>query len=131
MTASELARRELYARLEEVLGREHAETLMTHLPAHDAEGLATKADVAATRADIAEVRADLQHLESRFDVLESRFDRMEERFERMEERFERMDERFYGLQETMRDQLRTYTVTTIGAMTALTGIFAGVVAVLR
>jgi hypothetical protein len=31
----------------------------------------------------------------------------------------------------MRDQLRTYTLTTIGSMTALTGAFAAVVTIVR
>ena len=31
----------------------------------------------------------------------------------------------------MRDQLRTYSLTTIGAMTALTGAFAAIVTIVR
>ena len=56
--------------------------------------------------------------------------RLEERFDRIEDRLDRLEERSCGLQQTMQDHLRTYTLTTIGAMTALTGIFAGLLTVL-
>ena len=87
MSSVEPARHSLYSRLEEVLGPEHAETLMTHLPLHQADEVATKADIA--------------RLEARFDRLEARLDQMQ----------------------------RTYVVTTVGSLTALTAIFTLVVAV--
>ena len=95
MTSSEAARHALYAELEQVLGPEHADTLMTSLPMKPADQLATKTDI---------------------DRLEDRFDRLEDRFDRLEDRFDQA--------------IRTFTVTTVGAMTALTGIFAVVVTVL-
>ena len=88
MTSSEAARHALYAELEQVLGPEHADTLMTSLPMKPADQLATKTDI----------------------------DRLEDRFDRLEDRFDQA--------------IRTFTVTTVGAMTALTGIFAVVVTVL-
>jgi hypothetical protein len=63
---SEPARRSLYARLEEVLGGEHAETLMASLPPYPPSEVATKADVA--------------RLEGRFDRLEDRFDQLTRTF---------------------------------------------------
>jgi hypothetical protein len=88
VTSSEAARHALYAELEQVLGPEHADTLMTSLPMKPADQLATKTDI----------------------------DRLEDRFDRLEDRFDQA--------------IRTFTVTTVGAMTALTGIFAVVVTVL-
>jgi hypothetical protein len=100
MVPSESARVALYSRLEEVLGPQHAETLMTSLPMESAARLATRDDI---------VR------------LEDRFDRLEVR---LEGRIDALAGEVRGLQGAMREQLRTYTVTTVGAMTALTGIYA-------
>jgi hypothetical protein len=107
MTTAEPARHALYNRLEEVLGPENAETLMTNLPAAE---LATKTDVAEVRAEITAVRADLRRLEDRFD---------------------RFDDRIDHMQEMMQTQFRSYTFVTIGSLTALTGIFAAVVSILQ
>jgi hypothetical protein len=45
MVPSESARLALYSRLEEVLGPQHAETLMTSLPMESAARLATRYDI--------------------------------------------------------------------------------------
>ena len=45
MVTSEAARHALYAELEQVLGTEHADTLMTSLPMEQAGQLATKTDI--------------------------------------------------------------------------------------
>ncbi|MCI0679550.1 MAG: hemolysin XhlA family protein [Actinobacteria bacterium] len=47
-----------------MLGAEHADTLMTYLPAHQGVDLATRDDIA--------------RLETRFDRLEDRFDRLQD-----------------------------------------------------
>lgn len=85
MSSVEPARHSLYSRLESVLGPEHAETLMTYLPRHEADEVATKGDIA--------------RLEARFDRLDNRLDQMQ----------------------------RTYVVTTVGSLSALTAIFSLVV----
>ncbi len=108
MPTSESARHALYTRLEEVLGTEHATTLMTQLP-HETDAWASKADIL--------------RLESRMDHFEERFDRLEDRFDRMEERFDR-------LEDVVRDQQKFYVATTVGSMTALTAIFSIVVGML-
>ena len=77
MSNAEPARHALYAELERVLGVDHAETLMTHLPQHTSDDAATKADMTS--------------LETRFDA---RFDRMEDRFDRMEDRMDKMQRNF-------------------------------------
>jgi len=102
MPAVEPARHALYSVLEDMLGSEHAETLMTHLPRHGSDDVATRADIGT--------------LEARFDQIETRFDRMETRFDRIEERMDRMQ--------------RFYVATTVGSMTALTAIFSLVVSFL-
>ncbi len=73
MSSVEPARHALYSRLEEVLGPGHAETLMTHLPQHEADAVATKVDIA--------------RLEARFDRLE---DRIEARFVGFDNRLDQM-----------------------------------------
>ena len=62
MTAGDAARHSLYSRLEEVLGTEDADTLMTHLPRDPNDTVATKSDI--------------DRLEVRFDRLEARFDQL-------------------------------------------------------
>jgi len=66
MTNAEPARHALYAELERVLGVEHADTLMTHLPQHTSDDAATKGDIA---------------------LLDARFDRMEDRMDKMQRNF--------------------------------------------
>jgi hypothetical protein len=66
MSNAEPARHALYAELERVLGVDHAETLMTHLPQHTSDGAATKSDIA---------------------LLDARFDRMEDRMDKMQRNF--------------------------------------------
>ena len=73
MTNAEPARHALYAELERVLGVEHAETLMTHLPRYTSDSVATKDDIA---------------------LLDTCFDRMEDRFDRMEDRMDKMQRNF-------------------------------------
>ena len=48
----------------------------------------------------------------------------------MDGRFETMDDRMYGLQDVIRDQLKTYTITMVGSMTALTAIFAALLTII-
>jgi len=56
MTSSEASRHSLYARLQEVLGPEHADTLMTSLPIDRGAELATKSDIEMLRAEVKEIR---------------------------------------------------------------------------
>jgi hypothetical protein len=66
MSSVEPARHALYGELERVLGVEHAETLMTHLPQHTSDEVATKDDIA--------------HLDERFNRMEDRMDKMQINF---------------------------------------------------
>ena len=100
MTNAEPARHALYAELERVLGVEHADTLMTHLPQHTSDDAATKDDIA---------------------LLDTRFDRMEDRFDRMEDR---MDDRFNRMEDRMDKMQRNFLTVSFGTLTAMTAIFA-------
>ena len=117
--------RALYARLEEVLGAEHADTLMTRLPPPPDE-LAKKADV-DRQFDAVGVRFD--NLEQRFDRFEQRVDRFEQRverrFESLEGRFDHMDENIHQMLIMMQKQAKNFTTLMVTAMTALTAIYGG------
>lgn len=52
MAISEAARSDLYTGLRDVLGPERAETLMSAIPLHDFDEVATKADLAILRAEL-------------------------------------------------------------------------------
>ncbi len=63
MAISEAARNDLYNGLRDVIGAERAETLMSAIPLHDLDEVATKADLAELRAElrteIAELRVEV------------------------------------------------------------------------
>lgn len=84
MAVDEDARRGLEDRLETVLGREHATTLMRYLPW---EELATK--------------HDLKALEPRFDGIDKRFDAVDLRFDRLEERVTGLEHHMIGFGHRM------------------------------
>lgn len=60
MLISEAARSDLYTGLRDVLGPERAETLMTAIPLHDFDEVATKRDLAELRAELKMDIASLQ-----------------------------------------------------------------------
>ncbi|MEE9176961.1 MAG: hypothetical protein V3U46_00885 [Acidimicrobiia bacterium] len=103
MSSVEPARHALYSALEEILGEQHADTLMTHLPQHPSDEVATKADMTGLKASV------------------------DQRFDRMEDRIDQLAIEVREMNGVMRDQLRTYSLGTIGAMTVLTAIFSLVV----
>ncbi len=131
MSLVDPAHEALYARLEEVLGADHAATLMTHLPPTPAGRLATFDDIGVLSRSVddrfAWVDQRFDRVDERFDRMDERFDRMDERFDRLEKRFDKMDDRFHDLQGAIRDQMRFYSGTTVAAMTALTAMFSFVV----
>jgi hypothetical protein len=75
MGVSEPSHRDLYNGLDELLGTERADTLMTYLPAYETIEVATKDDI--------------RRLESRLDAMDARFDRIEDRLNWIEERLDR------------------------------------------
>jgi hypothetical protein len=73
MAVDERSRRQLYQKLQEVLGQEEAATLMEHLPAGGVGQLATKDDLGLMKDDLRAVRDELEHkIDHRVDVAEQR-----------------------------------------------------------
>jgi hypothetical protein len=95
MTTEEQARHRMYDRLVELLGDEHATTLMRYFPPTEDAELAGRADVQDVRAELQDVRAELGVLG----------DRLEHRIERLEDRVDH--------------QTRTFVVTSIGSLATL------------
>ena len=68
MPISEEARHDLYTGLREVIGPERADTLMSAIPLHDLDEVATKADLRAEIAELrTEMRTGLANLEAKLD----------------------------------------------------------------
>jgi len=101
----------LYAALEQVLGREPAETLMEQLPAGD--HVATQKDIRALEVTL---RGDL----------DSSFDRIDARFEKIDARFEKIDDRLYDFHETLRSYARTFLVVQTATVFGVAGIVLGI-----
>jgi len=129
---SSLAQRNaLYARLEEVLGSEHAGTLMTHMPSET--DLATKADLvastdrtdtqfAAVDARFEQVNARFEQIDARFEQIDARFEQIDARFDRLEAHMVRFDAKLDGFHEALRDQSRTYMLTMTGVMASFAAV---------
>ncbi|MBT8217483.1 MAG: hypothetical protein HKN74_14265 [Acidimicrobiia bacterium] len=146
MATANPRREDLYARLEEVLGNPHADALMTYLPHDPGAEVATKSDITALGARIDnlademrrgfdQVHARLEQVDTRLDQVDARFGQVDDRFtemqrqfERMDRRFEQMEDRFHLIRDDLRDQMKTFALTTVGAMTGLTAIYAGLLA---
>lgn len=80
MAISEAARNDLYTGLAEVLGPERTETLMSAIPLHDLDEVATKSDIALLRAElgteIGSLRSDFRPLSESVQNLEKKLDRL-------------------------------------------------------
>ena len=118
MSAGDSARHALYTQLEDLLGQEHANTLMSYLPLDRSDEVATKSDIARLEA----------HLDDRLDRVDVRMDRFEERMDRFEERMGRFEERMDRFGETLVSQQQSFSRSMVTAMVALTAIFSLVVA---
>ena len=99
MAVDERSRRELYRRLEEVLGPEAATTLIEHLRPVDWADVATKQDLAA--------------LEERVDL---RFARVDDRFDRVDDRISAMGSE---LRASFEHELRGQTTTIVFALVSV------------
>lgn len=69
MVASEAKRHDLYTGLNEVLGPDRAETLMTYLPAQPATDLATRPDIGRLEARMDRFEDALRDVNQRLDRL--------------------------------------------------------------
>jgi predicted nuclease with TOPRIM domain len=100
MVMTEDARFALARKLDRVLGREDAVTLLESLP--------PARDRVATGRDIVRV--------------EDRLDRLEDRMDRLEDRMDRLDDRMTSLERTVHQQFRTTIFALIASNTTLAGL---------
>jgi chromosome segregation ATPase len=147
---TETPRVALFQRLNEVLGPDHASTLMTYLPTdepatksdfHDLKseisGLKSdlksailelrtevKSEVRDLKSDISElrteVRSDLREMEQRLSV----------RMDGIDTRLNNHDQRFDNVHEAMRQQTRTFILATTGTMVTLSALAFGAAALI-
>lgn len=108
----------LYAALEQVLGRQSAETLMEQLPGGGR--VATKEDIEALEVTL---RGDF---DSKFDSIDARFDRIDAQFDSIDARFEKIDDRLYDFHETLRSYARTFLVVQTATVFGVAGIVLGI-----
>jgi hypothetical protein len=115
----ERQRHELYRGVEELLGTERADTLMSLLPP------VGWADV-ATKDDIRLVRADLRNLEERID---GRFAKVDARFEQVEARFDQFELKVQAMLHQSASELTgTLTFGLLGALFTMTSLCLGAIA---
>ncbi len=129
MSVEERSRLAMRRRLEEVLGEEHATTLMEYLPP---EELATKRDLEGLEQRltlrISGLEGRMDGLEGRMDGLEGRMDGLEGRMvglsERIDLKTESLEHRLHSaidnlgtsVAKDMIAQTRTFVFSTLGAM---------------
>ena len=118
----------LYARLKEVLGPEPADILMSNLP--PARDVATRSDVAGIESRLGGIETRMDGLESRMDAFETRMDGLESRMERLEKHMERFDDRLHDFHGALREQTRTFAITTLGGSATLAGAIVAAAAIL-
>ena len=145
MAITEQSRHELYTRLEEIMGRERATTLMEHLPPMGLADVATRRDLAslaervegsidATRREIASLRervdgsidatrreiASLRdHVDHRFGMVEGSIDNLRQW---AEIRFEPM-----ATKAELHQELRNQMVWMVAAFCAISGLLVGAI----
>lgn len=94
----ERARHDLFAAVQDKLGAEHADTLMSLLPPVGWADVATKDDLRSLEARMDQRFDRVDHrfelIDHRFELIDQRFERVEQRFEQVEQRFEQVEQRF-------------------------------------
>jgi hypothetical protein len=150
----ERARHELYLAVEEVLGTERADTLMSLLPPVGWADVATKDDIRLVKDDLRvglqRLTGDIHDLEERLDErIDARFGLVDARFAALEvsldARFEKIDTRFVGvdkrfdefelrleakLERGLHDQLRVLMFGLLGALFTMSSLCLGAIALM-
>jgi hypothetical protein len=135
MATEERARQALYDRLEEVIGDDHAATLMQYLPPHPSD-LATKSDLRELRTDLGhrmdviDQRVDgINHrvdgIDQRVDGIDQRVDGINHRVDGIDQRMERFDDRLHDLHGALREQTRVFIAASAGTMLTLSIVAFG------
>ena len=109
MPISEAERHLMHLALEEALGKEGANALMSHLPPVGWADVATRSDLdhvreqLTARIEMLEVRTDARfdQIDSRFREIDRRFEEIDRRFEDVDRRFDRIDSRFDAQEERL------------------------------
>ncbi len=143
MATTARARDALYARLQDALGHEEAQTLKELLPAEGFDALAIKADiqvldgrlsgvettvsslsdkVAALDDKVTGLDRRLVRLESRMDGLDQRMDGFDQRMGRFERYMETFDGRFHDLHTALREQTRTFIIASSTSTLLVAGV---------
>ena len=95
MPISEAERHLMYLALEEALGKEGADALMSHLPPVGWADVATRSDLDHVREQLtARIEMLEGRTDARFDQIDSQFREIDRRFEQIDRRFEDIDRRF-------------------------------------
>jgi hypothetical protein len=132
----ERARHELYRGVEELLGTDRADTLMSLLPPVGWADVTTKTDLRSLddRIDSRFSRVDAQfsRVDARFTAIEGRLAGIEARLDGIDARFEQLEGRVSELESTlhrtMAQQTRTLLFGLVGAMLTLGSLCLGTIA---
>jgi len=144
VAVDERTRHALHARAAEVLGAEHAETLMSMLPPvgwadvatrRDLDGLqsATRQEMALLRSDIrhemaklrTELKGDIHDLHTEFSGLEGKFGQLEGKFGQLEGKFGQLQGQFGELRSEFSDKLAAHQRNLLFAMGGMMATLIG------
>lgn len=121
----------LYSRLSEVLGVDHAGTLMACLPGDEpatkGDMALLKNDVESVRDDVDSVRRDVESVRNDVDSvrreLTVRMDGLDHRMERFEEK---LDTKMDSFHHALLAQGRTYVIASVGSILTTAALVAGI-----
>lgn len=124
LMTTETPRVALFQRLNEVLGPDHASTLMIYLPT---EQPATKSDITDLKSVIKGVRAEISGLKTDLRETEQRFN---QRIDGIDRRLMDHDLRFDNIHEAIRQQTRAFILATTATMVTLSALAFGAAALI-